>query len=94
MGHFILYGILALLFDFALNQANFKVHNLVISKAAIYEIIFAILEEFTQIWIDARSFDLIDGLADVLGVFSLIYGARWVVKSAKQKRCFREIRMF
>ncbi len=94
MGHFILYGILALLFDFALNHANFKMRNLDLSKAAIYVIAFAILEEFTQIWIDARSFDLVDGLADVLGVFSLVYGVRWVVRSARQKRAFRVIKMF
>ena len=92
VGHFTLYGILAVLFDLALNKANWHVKSWGISKAAVFVLTFAILEEFTQIWIPARNFDWVDGLADLIGIFTMVYASRWFLRR-RPMWWFREMKL-
>lgn len=78
MGHFMLYGILALLLDNALKYSNWQFRHIKVAKAVLLVLVFAIVEEIAQVWIPARNFDLKDALADVLGVCSMVYGFRWI----------------
>lgn len=72
--HLLLYGILALSLNFALNFRTIYLFRFNIQLGAIIVLIFAFLEEISQYFIPSRSFDLYDLLADVIGVilFSMI----------------------
>ena len=67
-GHFILFGILAFTVNLALRFATFKVFSSRIYWGSAIVITFALLEEFSQYYIPARTFDLLDLAVGVLGV--------------------------
>jgi len=69
--HALLYGTMALFLNYGLNYRSFKTLQL----GAIIVLVFATLEEITQYWIPSRTFDLVDLLADFIGVilFSFIH---------------------
>jgi len=69
LGHFGLYGILALLVNYALDfrKINWRSKQLLIGSLII--LAFSIFEEFTQLFLKTRSFDFVDMAADVLGVW-------------------------
>ena len=89
IAHALLYGIMA----FALNYGlDYRVFHLLIACryrgepislhlqwGAIFVFIFAFLEELSQYYIPSRSFDMLDLLADIIGIvlFSF-YGRRRV----------------
>lgn len=70
IAHAILYGAMAMFLNYGLSYRKVKGMQL----GAIIVLTFAILEEFTQMYIPSRTFDLYDILADIVGVtlFSLI----------------------
>ena len=67
-GHLVLYGALSLILSLALRLRSFKWHGFNIFWGAFIVGVFAIGEEFTQLAFASRSFDLIDMLADVVGI--------------------------
>lgn len=67
-GHFFLYGGLTLFLNLAFNY-KFLARKF-IQLGMIVVLLFAIGEEFTQIWLDTRTFDFVDILFDLLGVFT------------------------
>ena len=76
IAHAMLYGAMAMFLNYGLSYRKVKGMQL----GAIIVLTFAILEEFTQMYIPSRTFDLYDILADIVGVtlFSLIK-IRWIV---------------
>lgn len=77
IAHAVLYGMMALLLNYALGFRSYKVSergfpNL--QLGAIIVLIFATLEEFSQHYIPSRTFDLWDLGADFVGVvlFSIV----------------------
>ena len=72
IGHLVLYGLLGMLLNIALR--NRMIHNTKIPLGSVIVLIFAIVEEFTQLAFETRTFDYIDMLCDVigLGIISLI----------------------
>ena len=70
IAHAMLYGVMAMLINYALSYR--KVKGMLVGSVLV--LTFAILEEFSQIYIPSRTFDLYDILADVVGVilFSLL----------------------
>jgi VanZ family protein len=78
-GHFILYGTLSLLTDFAFNYKCLAVNNYRFPIGAIIVLLIAIIEEITQLFISNRTFDLTDIIADFAGVFIFI----WVVNKLR-----------
>jgi len=76
--HALLYGVMALLLNYGLNFKSYQyIFNL--QLGAIVVLIFATIEEITQYWLPSRTFDLIDLLADCIGVilFSFIVRKRY-----------------
>jgi len=69
--HGLLYGIMAWCLNYGLGFRTIYTH---IQLGATIVLTFALLEEISQIFIPSRTFDMIDILADVIGVvlFSLI----------------------
>ena len=74
IGHVMLYGILALLLNFALNFKSTKIAGFNLQIGALIVLTFAGVEELTQYYFPNRTLDIYDFLADVVGVviFSLI----------------------
>jgi polysaccharide biosynthesis protein VpsQ len=68
LGHFFLIGIFAFLLNLSLSCR--KVWRVLIGSLSVFAIVT--LEEFSQIFIRGRSFDLTDLIADFLGI--LIFG--------------------
>ena len=70
IAHTILYGTMAMFLNYGLSYRKIKGLQL----GAVLVLTFAILEEFTQIYVPSRTFDLYDILADFAGVilFSLV----------------------
>jgi polysaccharide biosynthesis protein VpsQ len=67
-GHFALFGILAFLVNGAMRAAEIRVLGLPLLKGSVFILIAATLEEVSQVFFRARSFDLGDLLADVAAV--------------------------
>jgi len=72
--HGLLYGVMALLLNYGLNFKSKKVFGFNMQVGALIVLAFATIEEISQYWIPSRTFDLVDLLADFVGVilFSLI----------------------
>jgi len=70
IGHATLYGVMAMLLNYGLSYRKVKGLQL----GAVLVLTFAIIEEFSQIYIPSRTFDLYDVFADIVGViiFSLL----------------------
>jgi len=72
VGHFSLFGTLALLLNYATDFRYWKHRQLFIGSMIV--LAFALLEEFTQLAFSSRTFDLVDMLFDILGIVSLTNG--------------------
>ena len=73
--HGLLYGMMALLLNYGLNYKSYKfIFNL--QLGAVIVLLFATIEEITQYWLPSRTFDLVDLLADFIGVI-LISFFKW-----------------
>lgn len=75
LGHFLLFGILTLLIDLALLRSRPDLNpSLIARRVALILALFIGLEEFSQRYFSARSFDLVDLTFSYFGVcfFSLL----------------------
>lgn len=68
LSHFTLYGLLSVLAVVASNYHQIKIYSYYLPTAAIIVLLLAIIEEITQLFIINRTFDLIDVLADIMGI--------------------------
>jgi len=68
VGHFILFGMLALLSIVALKGENIQLGRFQAPLGAVIVLGFAVLEELSQLFFINRTFDLIDLSADLLGI--------------------------
>ena len=77
IGHFMAYGFLAYLLNYAFRGKKFNIGQIQLYKAVVLVLGFAIAEEFSQLAFQERSFDLVDILFDILGVmaFMIIYNS-------------------
>ncbi len=82
LGHFGLYGILALLLNYALDFKKFQFRKFSWHVGSGLILTFAILEEFTQIFLDTRSFDFLDMAADVLGIWLC---SSWITRNIAKR---------
>ena len=77
--HGTLYGLMALLLNYGLNFKSKKFFGFNMQIGAMIVLAFATIEEITQYWLPSRTFDLLDLLADFVGVvlFSfIVWGKR------------------
>ena len=74
LGHFGLFGMLALLLNHSLNYRALRLGRWSVPWGAVAVLTFAIAEECTQYFLPSRNFDPCDVLADLCGitVFSLL----------------------
>ena len=77
IGHFVLYGMLAFLLDFALRNKNWKVFKWSFPASILLVLTFALVEEVSQYWIPVRYFDFLDVVADTFGVVVFVLLARY-----------------
>lgn len=68
LGHFGLFGMLTLLMNFACKLKTIKIASISIYLGAILVFAFAILEELSQFFVDSRTLDITDILADISGI--------------------------
>ena len=68
IGHFTLFGMLALLLNMAIKFCQIKIHTRRFHLGSVIVFVFAIIEEFSQLAFSTRTFDLVDMLFDLLGV--------------------------
>ena len=71
--HGLLYGVMALLLNYGLKFKSYKLFGFNMQLGAMIVLTFAGLEELSQYWLPSRTCDVIDFVADMVGVvlFSL-----------------------
>ncbi len=67
-GHVILMGTLCLLLNLALRCRTVRIRKLPVLLGTLLVSLFVLLEEITQLFLPNRTFDLIDLLADAIGI--------------------------
>lgn len=72
IGHFLLMGFLSFLVNLTLKAKSFRIWKLKYLLGSIIVLAVVTIEEFSQIFIRGRSFDLRDLAADIAGI--LIFG--------------------
>jgi polysaccharide biosynthesis protein VpsQ len=84
LGHFLLIGNLAMLFDLALGRRDLRAFTLRVPLAPTIVVVLVALEELSQRWFPGRrTFDLLDLGADVLGVIAFVLAARLLASRAR-----------
>lgn len=68
VGHFIMFGLLAFLANAAMNGTRIRFGAAAILKGSLIVAVPTVLEEFSQIFIRCRTFDLLDLTADAVGI--------------------------
>ncbi len=68
IGHFSLFGVLALLLNMAMGFKRIKIHVRAFHLGSVIVFAFAMVEEFSQLVISSRTFDLVDMVFDLLGI--------------------------
>lgn len=76
IGHFLLFGTLSFLVNLVLRAAEIRFGRIAILKGSAAVLFVATLEEFSQLFLRSRSFDLGDLTADILGIW--LFG--WLAK--------------
>lgn len=81
MGHFLLYGMLAFLVNLALKNRKFPILGHQVLLGGLLVLVFALLEECTQLALSTRDFELWDMFCDLVGIvlfswLALLYGLR------------------
>jgi len=69
VAHFALFGTMAFLANAALNSGRMQPGPFSFLKGSLFVLIPTVLEEFSQLFFRSRTFDLLDMLADAVGVF-------------------------
>lgn len=68
IAHCVLFGTMAFLANTALNGGRLQLGAFTVLRGSLFVLIPTILEEFSQLFFRSRTFDLLDILADVVGV--------------------------
>lgn len=67
-GHFVLVGALAFFANAALKGGQVKLGTFTFLKGSLFVLVPTVLEEFSQLFFRSRTFDLLDLVADGLGI--------------------------
>ena len=86
IGHFILFGTLALLLNVALRFKRIHLKLRTFHLGSVIVFAFASVEEFTQLAFSTRTFDLVDMLFDLLGIglLSSVAFRRFIIKTLQR----------
>lgn len=80
IGHFFLIGIFSLLVNLALNAKVVRLWFFQYLLGSLIVLVIVTLEEFSQIFIRGRTFDIGDLLCDFAGIFIFGEAARFIVR--------------
>lgn len=81
LGHFVLYGLLAVCLDAAMRWRTIKLpQGWQLPWAAVLVLAFSFMEEASQLFTSTRSPDVLDLLANLLGVGVFCLLGRWVAR--------------
>lgn len=78
MAHFLLLGGVSFVVNLLLNVKRIKIGDRVVLLGSLIVFILITIEEFSQQFIDRRNFDLLDLLANYLGIFIFGQLAAWL----------------
>jgi len=72
--HGLLYGAMAMFLNYGLNYKSFRLFGFNMQVGALIVLTFAGLEEISQYWLPSRTCDVLDFVADTIGVtlFSIL----------------------
>jgi len=86
IGHFILFGLLALLLNIALKFKQVRIYKRVFHLGSVIVFSFAVAEEFSQLAFSTRTFDVIDMLFDLfgIGVLSSVAFRKFLIKKLQE----------
>lgn len=73
IGHFIIYGLLAIFSNLALKLHRVKLGGLSIYAGGLFVFAFAVVEEASQLLFPQRTLDIVDLLSGTLGI--IVFGA-------------------
>lgn len=95
IGHFLLFGILALLMNTALRFRQVDLRFRTFHLGSLLVFAFAAIEECTQLAFDNRTFDLVDMLFDLLGIgiLSSISFRRYLVNQLRRLADYLSVRL-
>lgn len=79
-GHFLLMGLFSLLLNLSLSARRVKVGNLSLLVGSLVVAFVVTLEEFSQIFVRYRTFDLFDLACDYAGIFLFGQLASYLIK--------------
>ncbi|NDJ78220.1 MAG: trypsin [Chloroflexi bacterium] len=78
-GHFLLMGMLSLLVNISLGAARVERSPVPVLRGSLLVTVLVTLEEFSQLWLAARGFSLLDLAADYAGILVGGWLAVWLV---------------
>ena len=79
-------GVLSFLVNLTLSARSFQIWKFRYLLGSLIVLVIVTLEEFSQIFIRGRAFDLTDLIADYLGIFLFGELAGFVYRRGKQKK--------
>jgi VanZ family protein len=83
--HFLLMGTMALLANLALGGRKIQLASKSLYLGSLIVLLLVTLEEFSQLFVSSRSFDLLDLSFDILGIYFLgNWGGRMALKARKK----------
>ncbi len=68
IGHLCIFGSLTLLFNYALRCTTIQLFGFNVLKGSFGVLIFALVEEASQLFFPTRTFDTLDILSDIIGI--------------------------
>jgi VanZ family protein len=86
VGHFVLMGLFSLLVNLTLSCRKIKIGGLYLLLGSVIVALVVTLEEFSQIFVRYRSFDLIDLASDYVGIFLFGLLASYLTKLRMTKQ--------
>ncbi|MDH3347182.1 MAG: VanZ family protein [Desulfobulbaceae bacterium] len=77
IGHIFIFGTLTLLLNHALGYSYIKFKQFHLQKGALLVLLFALTEEFSQLYIPNRSASIIDIISDLIGITGFTLWVLW-----------------
>ena len=85
IGHFCLMGLFSLLLNLAFSARTIKIWKINLPLGSLIVLFVVVIEEFSQIFVSGRTFDLGDLLFDFAGILMFGELARLIVNRQKRK---------
>lgn len=86
IGHFLLMGFFSFLLNLALNARTVSAWKFNYLLGSLIVLVVVTLEEFSQIYVRGRTFDLTDLVADFLGIFLFGELARFICRRKNKSK--------